>query len=153
MRGSLGQTDLSRRLPKIRTRVDIGDVIFALSVTLWHAQALPPQLLRASRNLVGRHNPDDSRIRWWLRQNITLFASKGLVACNERLSATSSVYIRPISIVHPDIYLTRLQALQSQIHRFQQIAAFLGSRGIFRARVTRDGRVDVTKIAEKRVAV
>jgi hypothetical protein len=84
-----------------------------------------------------------------LRQNIILFAYKECIACNEKLSATSAAYKRPVSIVHPDIYLSRLQTLQSQIHQFQQIATFLGSGGIFRASATSDGRVDVTKIAEK----
>jgi 2-polyprenyl-3-methyl-5-hydroxy-6-metoxy-1,4-benzoquinol methylase len=92
---------------------------------------------------------DDSRIRWWLRQNIILLAHKELIACNERLSAASAVYSRPTSIVHPEIYLSRLQALQSQIQQFQQIAAFLRTGGIFRTSVSSDGRIDVTKIAEK----
>jgi SAM-dependent methyltransferase len=92
---------------------------------------------------------DDSRIRWWLRQNIVLFAHKELIACNNRLSAASAVYSRPISIVHPDIYLSRLQTLQNQIHQFQQIAAYLRSGGIFRISATSDGRLDFTKIAEK----
>jgi hypothetical protein len=76
-------------------------------------------------------------------------AHKELIACNERLSAASAVYSRPTSIVHPEIYLSRLQALQSQIQQFQQIAAFLRTGGIFRTSVSSDGRIDVTKIAEK----
>jgi hypothetical protein len=119
-----------------------------LAVTLWHAPALPQQLSALHDiSLVGI-------IRMILVfgggcVRTLLCASKELVACNEISSATSAVYSRPISIVHPDIYLSRLQALQSQIQQFQQIAAFLGSQGIFRARVTRESRVDVTKIAEK----
>jgi hypothetical protein len=58
---------------------------------------------------------DDSRILWWLRQNIVLFAHKELIARSERLSAASAVYSRPISIVHPEIYLSRLHALQNLV--------------------------------------
>ncbi|MBO0696584.1 MAG: class I SAM-dependent methyltransferase [Verrucomicrobia bacterium] len=92
---------------------------------------------------------DDSRIPWWLRQNIVLFAHKELIGRSERLSAALAAYSRPTSIVHPDVYLSRLQGLQNQIHQFQQIAAFLRTGGTFRTKVRSDGRIDVTKIAEK----
>ena len=90
---------------------------------------------------------DDARIRWWLRQNIILFAHEQLITGSERLSAISATHVRPTSIVHPDIYLSRLQILQNQINQFQQLAALLRTGGTFRARVGGDGRIDITKIA------
>ena len=92
---------------------------------------------------------DDSRILWWLRQNIVLFAHEELIACSERLSAASAVYSRPISIVHPELYLLRLHALQNQIHQFQQLSDLLRTGGVFRTSVSSNGLVNVTKIAEK----
>jgi SAM-dependent methyltransferase len=92
---------------------------------------------------------DDSRILWWLRQNIVLFAHEEFIACSERLSVAPTVYSRPLSIVHPEFYLLRLQALQNQIHQFQQLSDLLRTGGVFRTSVSSNGSINVTKIAEK----
>jgi SAM-dependent methyltransferase len=88
---------------------------------------------------------DDSRILWWLRQNVVLFAHDELIDRNERLRSASGAHSRPVSIVHPDIYLSRLQELRNQL---QQLNTFLRTGGVFRTSF-KNGRVEITKISEK----
>ena len=53
---------------------------------------------------------DDQTVLWWLRQNVVLFAEQGLIARDERLRrAVEESAAYPLSLVHPDIYLGRVQ--------------------------------------------
>jgi hypothetical protein len=52
---------------------------------------------------------------------------------------------RPVSIVLPDIYLSRLQELRNQI---QRLNTFLRTGGVFRTSF-KNGRLEITKISEK----
>jgi SAM-dependent methyltransferase len=99
-------------------------------------------------DIIRGHIWDDSRVLWWLRQNIVLFAHDDLIDRNERLRSASGAHRRPLSIVHPDIYLSRLQQLLKDSNQFQQLYAYLRTGGVFRASV-KDGRLDITKIDDK----
>lgn len=87
-------------------------------------------------------------MKWWLRQNIVLFVHKDMLWANEALSRAASEHRGPISIVHPDIYLSRLQDLASELNQFQQLDAFLRAGGVFRTSVTADGQINVVQIAK-----
>jgi 2-polyprenyl-3-methyl-5-hydroxy-6-metoxy-1,4-benzoquinol methylase len=89
---------------------------------------------------------DDSRVMWWLRQNIVLFAHKDLIQTNEKLRRVADELPRPISIVHPDIYLSRLNDLVRRLGEYQQLETFLRAGGAFRSNITPDGRVNLTRI-------
>jgi SAM-dependent methyltransferase len=89
---------------------------------------------------------NDLRVMWWLRQNVMLFAHKDIIRTNEALKRAAREQQGPISIVHPDIYLSRLQDLVKQLNKFQQLNALLRTGGTFRSNITTDGQLNVTRL-------
>ena len=92
---------------------------------------------------------DDMEILWWLRQNVILFVHEDLIAANERLRDVGDDPARPISVVHPDIYMSRMHRLYTQLDELQRFQSILRKGGVFRTAVDRDGRLNVTKIRDR----
>jgi SAM-dependent methyltransferase len=88
----------------------------------------------------------DASIHWWLRQNILLFVSEKALADNEKLRKERDV-VRPLSLVHPDVYMSRLQMAQAQLQQFQQLVQVLSQGGTFQAQRLPDGRLNLQRIA------
>ena len=59
-------------------------------------------------DIVRGHIWEDESIHWWLRQNCIMFCSEQAIEANEQLKKDRDVK-RPLSVVHPNVYLTRMQ--------------------------------------------
>jgi len=68
---------------------------------------------------------DDDNVLWWLRQNMVLFVTSELCASNEKLRQASVALRKPLSLVHPALYMK----LGAQV---EQIREFVGPGGLFR---------------------
>jgi SAM-dependent methyltransferase len=87
----------------------------------------------------------DSRILWWLRQNVVVFAHDRLLAANEKLRQEQTI-ARPLSIVHPDVYLSRLREAQRIAEEHQKLVTHLGQGGTFSVTRLQDGRLNINKV-------
>jgi SAM-dependent methyltransferase len=87
---------------------------------------------------------EDKSILWWLRQNIVLFVHRDYLKTNEKL-ATEQKVNRPVSVVHPDIYISRLQDAVRQLQEHRQLIGLLSQGGTFRVTATPDGRLNITR--------
>jgi SAM-dependent methyltransferase len=70
-------------------------------------------------DFIRRQIWDDVNIHWWLRQNILLFVRQEIAVKNSIFTK----YIdsqKPLSIVHPDVYISRLQYLEQIISQYSQ---------------------------------
>jgi SAM-dependent methyltransferase len=84
----------------------------------------------------------DQTILWWLRQNVVLFAEGELIAREERLrraAEESAAY--PLSLVHPDVYLFRVQTGMQAMEKMGQLAKVFGQGGLFRVTVDLNGMI------------
>lgn len=88
---------------------------------------------------------EDPSILWWLRQNIVLFVSRKVLETNQKLRSEHQIN-RPVSIVHPDIYMSRLQDAVRQLQEHQQLINFLSQGGNFQASRAPDGRINLHRI-------
>jgi SAM-dependent methyltransferase len=73
---------------------------------------------------------DDKNIHWWLRQNILLFIRREVVA-------NTSAFLRyidsfkPLSIVHPDVYISRLKMYEQIIQTYRQMSEIFSKEGVY----------------------
>jgi hypothetical protein len=90
---------------------------------------------------------DDSSILWWLRQNVVLFAHDDLITSNERLSreSASTAGRRPLSVVHPEVFLSRVERAKLELDEFVRLRDLLGRGGLFRVTVDPQGKLTVRK--------
>ena len=89
---------------------------------------------------------EDKELLWWLRQNVVLFAHKELVDSNENLRLVAGQRVTPSSVVHPDVYVSRIKNLQTELLQYQALGNFLRQGGSFKSQVNSEGRVQVTKL-------
>lgn len=87
---------------------------------------------------------NDPKVMWWLRQNTLLFAHDRLLAENEKLRGELSDK-HPLNIVHPDIYLSRLQMALQQSKTNSGLEQFLAQGGTFTAVKQPDGRITLNR--------
>jgi SAM-dependent methyltransferase len=87
----------------------------------------------------------DPAVLWWLRQNTLLFAHDRLLATVDRFRDEASI-ARPLSIVHPDVYTSRLQSAQRTLAEHQQLMSLLSQTGNFSVVRQPDGRLTITRI-------
>jgi SAM-dependent methyltransferase len=97
---------------------------------------------------------NDTSVLWWLRQNTLIFAHDRLLATNEKLRKEQET-ARLLSVVHPDIYMSRLQHALNQIGpaqqqqgilaEHQQLIALLSQCGTFNVTRLPDGRINISK--------
>ncbi len=78
--------------------------------------------------------------------NLVLFVHKDIVRTNDKLSRAASEHQGPISIVHPDMYLSRLQGLVAQLNQLQKLGEYLRAGGTFRSDVGTDGQISLTRL-------
>jgi SAM-dependent methyltransferase len=91
---------------------------------------------------------NDQAILWWLRQNVVLFAEQELVARDERLRrAADESAAYPLSLVHPDVYLFRVQMGIEAMKKMDQLAKEFREGGLFRVDVGPDGMVKIIREA------
>jgi len=73
---------------------------------------------------------DDKNVLWWLRQNILLFIRREIANKNLVLSKYIDSF-KPLSIVHPDVYMSRLQMFEQTILQYSQILNNFSKEGIY----------------------
>jgi hypothetical protein len=73
---------------------------------------------------------DDPKILWWLKQNLVLFAKRSTAEANPALRDQIGVK-RPVSIVHPDIYFSRLQSGNQMASEYNKLIGLLQQGGQF----------------------
>ena len=88
----------------------------------------------------------DQTVLWWLRQNIVLFAHKELIANCEPLRAAAFQTKSPHSIVHPDVYLSRMRTLNAQVEQLKRLDAFLREGGSFTTKVNDNGAIELSRL-------
>jgi SAM-dependent methyltransferase len=92
---------------------------------------------------------NDEGVLWWLRQNIVLFADETLIASNAGLRSAARCSEAPVSVVHPDMYMSRIQELLKVLDQFKQVESFLREGGTFRSRITPQGVIDLQRLDQK----
>jgi SAM-dependent methyltransferase len=87
---------------------------------------------------------NDSSILWWLRQNILLFVNDHAIRNNDifrELSRRTS----PLSIVHPDVYVSRLKSAQAVLEEHNKLITLLSAGGTFNAKKEPNGQLTITR--------
>jgi hypothetical protein len=91
---------------------------------------------------------NDQTILWWLRRNVVVFAEQELLARNERLRrAADESAAYPLSLVHPDVYLSRMHMGMQAMEKMGQLAKAFGRGGLFRVDVGPHGKVKIVREA------
>jgi SAM-dependent methyltransferase len=68
---------------------------------------------------------DDRSVLWWLRQNVLVFAKRELATGGGPFAGLSDA--GPLSIVHPEVYMARLEALTKVAEEHDRLMTVLGS--------------------------
>lgn len=90
---------------------------------------------------------DNPKILWWLRQNAVLFVKQELISGDERLRrAFEDGATCPLSLVHPDVYLGRVQMGLQAMEKVRQIAGVFGQGGMFRVTVDSNGSFTISRV-------
>ena len=87
----------------------------------------------------------DQRVLWWLRQNTLVFAHDRLLASNDRLRQEYATP-RLLSVVHPDLYMLRLQEARDVRAEHQKLIQLLSQGGTFSVAKLADGRLTICKV-------
>lgn len=90
----------------------------------------------------------NSSVMWWLKQNILLFVKTELVEQHENWKIAAKIK-SPLSIVHPDVYESRLKLALSQGNNYQQLVDVLSSGGFFSVKKENNGQISITKIRDQ----
>jgi len=77
---------------------------------------------------------------------VLLFASRRAIESHAGFQKERSVN-RPLSVVHPGLYLTQIQEARQAAQAHQQLRDTLGEGGTFEVQRTPDGGLRVRKIA------
>lgn len=96
-----------------------------------------------SLNVIRGKIWEDQNVLWWLRQNVVMFVDEKLIVTDDRLRHVAEVSADyPLSVVHPEVYLGRVQ----QFQQANSLREFLGQGGMFKVAVDVRGNMDITKI-------
>ena len=87
----------------------------------------------------------DSSIHWWLRQNILVFAKSKLATEGGPLAGLRERN-GPLSIVHPEVYQSRMQTAQRITAEYQQLRKLLSSGSVFSVQKEGEGNLIVTRM-------
>jgi len=89
---------------------------------------------------------NDTRVLWWLRQNTLLFVHESAIAANEQFRKEAAV-ARPLSVVHPDVYLSRLQQATRTLNEHAALVKLLSQGGTFAVATAPDGKLTISRQA------
>jgi len=73
---------------------------------------------------------DDKDIHWWLRQNILLFIRRSAINDKAFFLKYINSY-KPLSIVHPEVYRSRLQQFEQAIRQYSQFLNNFSKEGVY----------------------
>jgi 2-polyprenyl-3-methyl-5-hydroxy-6-metoxy-1,4-benzoquinol methylase len=88
----------------------------------------------------------EKQVLWWLRQNTVLFAHKEMINANDSLRLAAHHQRAPISIVHPDVYVSRIRTLLAQVEEHKKLDAFLREGGSFKSQITPEGQLQLIRL-------
>ncbi len=91
---------------------------------------------------------NDASILWWLKQNILVFVRKELLE-NDKVLADLYRNSSPLSIVHPEIYLSRLNSAQAIVEEQGKLINILATGGIFSVKREFNGSLTINKIGNQ----
>lgn len=86
---------------------------------------------------------DDKSIHWWLRQNILLFVRREIAIQNSSLARYIDT-LNPLSIVHPDVYISRLQMFEQIVRQYSQFLNSFSAEGIYTVE-SRNGQLRISE--------
>jgi SAM-dependent methyltransferase len=95
-------------------------------------------------DVIRGHIWTDPSIHLWLRQNLFLFVAKSVVERGEVFRALSG-HPPPLSVVHPEVYLIKLQQAQTLLEDYRKVQILLAGGGNFNVRREADGRITITR--------
>ena len=87
----------------------------------------------------------DQSIPWWLRQNLILFVRRTALESNPALLAESKIN-RPLAIIHPDLYLARLQSAHQVQQSYAKLMTLFQQGGNFSVHRTPDGNLNISRL-------
>jgi len=88
---------------------------------------------------------NDPGVLWWLRQNTILFAHDRVLAVNAKLAKEVDVR-RPLVVVHPDVYMSRMLTARRAQEQSQKLEQFLSQGGTFTVSRQPNGTLDIAKL-------
>jgi SAM-dependent methyltransferase len=88
---------------------------------------------------------NDPEVLWWLRQNTLLFAHDRAVAANEQLRQEAAIP-RSLSVVHPDVYLSRLQQATRTLSEHAELVKLLSQGGTFGVVTAPGGKLTISRL-------
>jgi hypothetical protein len=84
----------------------------------------------------------DNSVLWWLRQNVLLFAHERAIAANQRLRIEQQTE-RLLAVVHPVVYLSRLQMAEKMAHQYATLTSQIAQGGTFEVIRLPDGKLSI----------
>jgi 2-polyprenyl-3-methyl-5-hydroxy-6-metoxy-1,4-benzoquinol methylase len=89
---------------------------------------------------------NEPNILWWFPQNTLVFAHDRVLAANEKLRQEQQT-ARMLSVVHPHVYLPRLQHARYLLTEQQKLIGLLRPGGTFTVTPLADGRLTISDAA------
>jgi SAM-dependent methyltransferase len=87
---------------------------------------------------------NDGSILWWLRQNILLFVNDRAMR-NYDIFRELSRRTSPLSIVHPDVYVSRLKSAQAILEEHNKLITLFAAGGTFNVKKEPNGKITITR--------
>jgi SAM-dependent methyltransferase len=98
-------------------------------------------------DFIRRNIWDDRNIHWWLRQNILLFIRRE-IAIKNSIFARYIDSMKPLSIVHPDVYISLLQLFEQTIRQYSQFLNNFSQEGIYTIE-SKNGQLIISEVNKR----
>lgn len=86
-------------------------------------------------------------VLWWLRQNMVLFVDGEAVSKSDSLrDELDRQNHGPVSIIHPDLYLSRMQQAAKHLRDYGRLRQQIGAGGTFRLTPGAGGELTATRV-------
>lgn len=95
-------------------------------------------------DIIRGHLWNDTSVLWYLACNVVVFASETAIAASEKFQHELSV-VRPVSIVHPDLYASRIKMATPLNPEMQSILSLISQGGHFHVEKLDGGRIAVRR--------
>jgi SAM-dependent methyltransferase len=89
---------------------------------------------------------DDASILWWLRQNAMVYARRALCGPGGPFADLVD-RAGPLSIVHPDVYLDRLQTALRSLEEHNKLVALLNTGTLFSVTRQANGQLTIQRVS------
>jgi SAM-dependent methyltransferase len=98
-------------------------------------------------DFIRKHIWDSKTVHWWLRQNILLFIRREVATEDPNFLKHMNSPL-PLSIVHPDVYMSRLQLLEQTILQYSQFLNNFSKEGIYTVELC-NGQLRISEFKQK----